>query len=40
MLIVCDSAISWISDELINGKDGLYDRVTAENAEKIIRHSV
>lgn len=30
MLIVCGSAVSWISDELINGKGGLYDRVTAE----------
>lgn len=30
MLVVCGSAVSWISDELINGKGGLYDRVTAE----------
>ena len=30
MLIVCGSAVSWISDELINGKGGLFDRLTAE----------
>lgn len=30
MLVVCGSAVSWISDELINGKGGLYDRMTAE----------
>lgn len=30
MLLVCGSAVSWISDQLINGKGGLYDRVTAE----------
>ena len=30
MLVVCGSAVSWVSDNLINGKGGLYDRVTAE----------
>ena len=30
MLVVCGSAVSWISDELVNGKGGLFDRLTAE----------
>lgn len=30
MLIVCGSASSWISDNLINSYGGLYDRVTCE----------
>ena len=30
MLIVCGSAVSWVSDNLLNGKGGLYDRVTVE----------
>lgn len=30
MLIVCGSATSWIKDNLINNKGGLYDRVTKE----------
>lgn len=30
MLMVCGSAVSWVSDNLINGKGGLYDRVTSE----------
>lgn len=28
MLIVCGSSTSWIEDKLINGKGGLYDRLT------------
>lgn len=30
LLIVCGSAVSWVSDNLINGKGGLYDRLTSE----------
>lgn len=30
MLMVCGSAVSWVSNNLLNGKGGLYDRVTAE----------
>lgn len=30
MLIVCGSATSWIKDNLINNKGGLYDRITKE----------
>lgn len=30
MLIACGSAVSWISDNLVNGKGGLYNRVTNE----------
>lgn len=30
MLIACGSAVSWMSDKLINGKGGLFDRVTFE----------
>lgn len=30
MLIVCGSATSWIKDNIINNKGGLYDRVTKE----------
>ena len=28
MLIVCGSATSWMLDNLINNKGGLYDRIT------------
>ena len=30
MLVACGSAVSWISDKLINGIGGLFDRVTSE----------
>ena len=30
MLVACGSAVSWISDKLINGKGGLFDRITFE----------
>lgn len=30
MLIVCGSAVSWVSDKLLGSKGGLYDRTTSE----------
>lgn len=30
MLVVCGSAVSWVSDHLLNDKGGLFDRVTSE----------